>query len=832
MIKFCVDNMRPVIRKASLLCVCFLFLCHSVICLDRYSFAQEFRDLPQPGVMVGLSPVMASSVLQAVKVDPASPLRFEFLLDKGAVDVSEDQWKQESLRLIRYFLATLTIPGKDLWVNLSPYEKDRIIPEDFGLTEMGRDVLSQDYLLKQVMASVTHPEEGVGREFWTKVYAEAKRRYGTVDIPLDTFNKVWILPDKAVVSENGSMAFIMESRLKVMLEEDYQALRQNTAVLPEMNRFGGDILREIVIPVLTREVNEGKNFEYLRQVYHSLILGVWYKRKVAESLLSSVYIDRHKVRGIDLSDPSEKEKIYQRYVKAFKMGVYDYIGEGYDSDKQEIVPHRFFSGGVEFDDSAMAAALSIKEFSAEAAGRRFNGRSLLTVVADMRPVIPSVANSADAAQTVESQYKFRLQDRMGVAWIALGSVRQAVIAALGVDRVQEMLGAVGQNRQYFINFGLASLSRLFTADELSEWSGDITAAVQAVGGRTGDLLRQGLPAMRAVFGTEGDFRAHWDDIVAMIRSAGPGSADVLQGLRILRQKFNSKEEFQRYWPDIVAMVKGSGKNAGWMFVSGLPSVYDASKSWEDVGRYARGMQTVLSFMNEEQREFLFRLSIAAQIPFAVLDGSIGQEDRYRFLLSLLRLVKDEEKEEVVIRFLESYVFQYPGELRLEHVRSLCSMIPAAGIKYALYFMLSRRVSEDVRQWVRGYIEENGLFPLHKITADRIGSGAKKILVVQNIKDGQGDELIRMVPLVQGFLDYNPEITVTVVTARPYLYDHPRVKTVLFETVEGEGSQWDGFRSDYDVVVDHYDRHQVRNHDIEGVVLVIRCLAESVHLHTE
>ena len=29
--------------------------------------------------------------------------------------------------MIKYFFAALTIPDKDIWVNLSPYEKDRMI---------------------------------------------------------------------------------------------------------------------------------------------------------------------------------------------------------------------------------------------------------------------------------------------------------------------------------------------------------------------------------------------------------------------------------------------------------------------------------------------------------------------------------------------------------------------------------------------------------------------------------------------------------------------------------------------------------------------------------
>ena len=78
----------------------------------------------------------------------------------------------ESEKLIKYFLSALTIPEKDLWVNLSPYEKDRIIPDAFGQTTMGRGMLAQDYILKQLTASLIKPQTDAGRLFWQKVYAE------------------------------------------------------------------------------------------------------------------------------------------------------------------------------------------------------------------------------------------------------------------------------------------------------------------------------------------------------------------------------------------------------------------------------------------------------------------------------------------------------------------------------------------------------------------------------------------------------------------------------------------------------------------------------------
>lgn len=88
--------------------------------------------LPLPGQMVTLSPAFNPPVLKGIKVYPDNPLRFDFILDKGDDMPTDEQIKIDSIRLIKYFLASLTIPEKDLWINLSLYEKDRIIPEAFG----------------------------------------------------------------------------------------------------------------------------------------------------------------------------------------------------------------------------------------------------------------------------------------------------------------------------------------------------------------------------------------------------------------------------------------------------------------------------------------------------------------------------------------------------------------------------------------------------------------------------------------------------------------------------------------------------------------------------
>jgi len=322
-------------------------------------------SLPAPGVRIHLSPEFNPPVLKGIKVHPDNPFKFEFILDRGDRRLSDEALKDESSKLIKYFLASLTIPENDLWVNLSPYEKDRIIPNSFGLTEMGRDLLAEDYMLKQITASLIYPEDQIGKKFWKRIYEEAEKKFGTTDIPVSTFNKVWIVPEKAVVYENAKAgtAYVVESKLKVMLEQDYLSLAKHAIQpphLPEMgklvkmtipppggmNTLGSQVIREIVIPELTIEVNENKNFAKLRQVFNSLILATWYKKKIKDSILAQVYADKKKIAGVNIDDPNEKLKIYGQYLKAFKKGVYNYIKEDVDPVTQGMISRKYFSGGL------------------------------------------------------------------------------------------------------------------------------------------------------------------------------------------------------------------------------------------------------------------------------------------------------------------------------------------------------------------------------------------------------------------------------------------------------------------------------------------------------
>jgi len=335
--------------------------------------ADSLSALPAPGTMVNLSPAYEPVIIKGLTVHKDNPFLFDFIVDIGQDRMSGETLKKEGEKLIKYFLASLAIPDKDVWVNLSPYEKNRMIPEALGQTDMGRDLLEQDYILKQITASLIYPEKQLGKTFWDKVYAKAQQMYGTTQVPVNTFNKVWIMADRAEVFEHNQTAFVVDSHLKVMLEEDYLALQRHStiptsstvissssSVIPAkagIHSLGSQIIRQIILPQLEREVNTGKNFANLRQIFNSLILAGWYKNNLKQTLLNQVYTNKEKIRGIDLKDPTIKEQIYQRYLQAYKKGVFNFIRE------EGTTPRKYFSGGVDAtkaehpDRASLAVAL-------------------------------------------------------------------------------------------------------------------------------------------------------------------------------------------------------------------------------------------------------------------------------------------------------------------------------------------------------------------------------------------------------------------------------------------------------------------------------------------
>src|SRR5580692_10987084 len=89
------------------------FVCTLVIPISQVR-AQTLLGLPEPGVMVNLSPAYEPMLIKGLKVHPENPFLFDFIIDTGSNSADTKQsLQQESSKLIKYFLAAMTVPEKD-----------------------------------------------------------------------------------------------------------------------------------------------------------------------------------------------------------------------------------------------------------------------------------------------------------------------------------------------------------------------------------------------------------------------------------------------------------------------------------------------------------------------------------------------------------------------------------------------------------------------------------------------------------------------------------------------------------------------------------------------
>ena len=105
-------------RTASL--VMLVFLINTVNIQSSYA---QVAFLPAAGTMVDFTPKFNPLMVKGVKLYPDNPFKFDFIADIGDQDLSQEQMKIQGEKLGSYFLASLTTPEQEIWVNLSPFEK-------------------------------------------------------------------------------------------------------------------------------------------------------------------------------------------------------------------------------------------------------------------------------------------------------------------------------------------------------------------------------------------------------------------------------------------------------------------------------------------------------------------------------------------------------------------------------------------------------------------------------------------------------------------------------------------------------------------------------------
>lgn len=129
------------------------------------------------------------------------------------------------------------------------------------------------------------------------------------------------------------------------------------------------------------------------------------------------------------------------------------------------------------------------------------------------------------------------------------------------------------------------------------------------------------------------------------------------------------------------------------------------------------------------------------------------------------------------------------------------------IRYFMFYVATRgdRALPEAREAAQRFIDKRGYFQLHDRVRGLLQDGTKNVLIVHNISDGQGDELMRVHTFASALLDFNPEIQVTLITNRDFLWDHPRLRVLHKVDVTDD----EVTKVNYDLVVNHVDRDPKR-----------------------
>ncbi|PIS34049.1 MAG: phosphoglycerate kinase [Candidatus Omnitrophica bacterium CG08_land_8_20_14_0_20_41_16] len=282
------------------------------------------------------------------------------MLDKGDVkELKGDQFNASTKELLNYFLVGINLPSDKFWVNLRPDSQDNIIDDYLARTDVGKIMLETDLQLKKDTAQFTSPETPEGKEYWNRLYQKAEELYGYQEVTIPTLTRPWIVPNEIIVRQTKDSAYIYKATLKVMLEQDF--LKDSSVYnfkderAKTLNEYSSQLIRELIIPKLTKEVNLSKRYASLRQVYYSIILSRWFKSHfTGQAGKYASRIDRKDLTGLTSVAVWSKSTYFEAYKKSFAQGEYN-IKETVRTPTGQVI-RSYFSGGQVLTGQELDAA--------------------------------------------------------------------------------------------------------------------------------------------------------------------------------------------------------------------------------------------------------------------------------------------------------------------------------------------------------------------------------------------------------------------------------------------------------------------------------------------
>ncbi|MFF5294634.1 hypothetical protein [Paractinoplanes globisporus] len=208
----------------------------------------------------------------------------------------------------------MTVQPSKFWVNLNPDEPNRIIDSDLAQTDVGQVLLSSDLTLKESGTKLIDPNTPIGKEFWGKMQAAGLEKFCKRD---------WIVPKQATVRESGSELYILDAPLEVKTEGADFHMPGSDFTCPADSKAATEIYRSVIVPELTKLVNESPEYTALRRVYISRVAAEWYRQRLAKAGTAADFgVDSNDVDTLESIKTWDPKDIYNKYLKELNSVVY------------------------------------------------------------------------------------------------------------------------------------------------------------------------------------------------------------------------------------------------------------------------------------------------------------------------------------------------------------------------------------------------------------------------------------------------------------------------------------------------------------------------------
>ena len=281
-----------------------------------------------------------------------------------------------------FFFTGLILPNSRFWVNLNPWEPERIVDEDVGITDVGRIMLEADLQMKRDFCKHENPcQSEIGERYWAsldnkreQLVSECMNNYpgqieDTDNVLFAAATRHWIVPDEVTARGDGDEVYIIDAIMDIYSEPVYEhstfkiANQSKTLISEdcleclseaarEYGRYAMELEEKLVLPLVVKEVNSGEDYSDLRQVYVSLALAQWYKEHVGRQHVFSDFIDSSNLVGLESEAAWNSKDIWLEYVKSYEEGEYrcekahTYHKGSYIVTETSV----YISGGVDFGD--------------------------------------------------------------------------------------------------------------------------------------------------------------------------------------------------------------------------------------------------------------------------------------------------------------------------------------------------------------------------------------------------------------------------------------------------------------------------------------------------